>query len=166
MRIAMPIKTLIAAALLAATTGLVAEDRAFSADRHAGYYYPEVRTTEDYNSPLRRLPLVTKRSRVGLIVGLNEKQLARNFSPGYHMFAKGEESQKLIVISIESDKYQTLYQLRALLATMSTMARTSPLFANSGSPENLNFLDLCKMAGFTQITLSNGIDVSHQIFIK
>lgn len=163
---AMPVKDICSGFSLILLIWLLSATSTLSADRHAGYYYPDPVTTEDYASPLRRLPLVTKRSRVGLVVGLNEKQLARNFSPGYHMFAKGEESQKLIVISVETDRYQTIFQLRALLATMSTMARTSPLFANSGSPESLNFLDLCKMAGFTQVTLTNGIDLSHQIFVK
>ena len=135
-------------------------------DRHAGYYYPAVSSSENYESELPILPSVSKRSRVGLDVGLNEKQLARNFAPGYHLFAKGETAQKLIVVSTELHRYQSLFQLRALLATMTTMARTSPLFAKSGAPENLNFLDLCKMAGFTQVTLSNGTDLSHQIFIK
>ncbi|MBL4891373.1 MAG: hypothetical protein JKX91_06045, partial [Rhizobiaceae bacterium] len=78
----------------------------------------------------------------------------------------GEYSEKLIIVAVEKDRYQTLFQLRALLASMSSMARTSPLFAQTGSAENLNFLDLLKIAGFSQLTLTNGIDVSHRISIK
>jgi len=154
------------AAFCFALISFLSVQTAFSADRHAGYYYPVPQTFESYISPLPTMPSVTKRSRIGLIVGLNEKQLSRHFASGYHMFAKGEVGQKLIVVAVDTNRYQTLYQLRALLAAMSSMARTSPLFAKSGAPENLNFLDLCKMAGFTQVTLSNGVDISHRIDIK
>lgn len=137
-----------------------------ASETHAGYYYPEPQTYELYVSPLPVLKDVTKLSRVGLLVGLNEKQYRRAFAPGYHMYGKGEYSEKLIIVAVEMDRYQTLYQLRALLASMSSMARTSPLFAQTGSVENLNFLDLLKVAGFSQLTLTNGIDLSHRISIK
>lgn len=137
-----------------------------AAETHAGYYYPAPQTFELYVSPLPVLRDVTKLSRVGLLVGLNERQYKRGFAPGYHMFGKGEFSEKLIIVAVESGRYETLYQLRALLASMSSMARTSPLFAQTGSAENLNFLDLLKIAGFSQLTLTNGVDVSHRISIK
>lgn len=150
-------------------SGLVAllfAGNAGAAETHAGYYYPAPQTFELYVSPLPVLRDVTKLSRVGLLVGLNERQYKRGFAPGYHMFGKGEFSEKLIIVAVESGRYETLYQLRALLASMSSMARISPLFAQTGSAENLNFLDLLKIAGFSQLTLTNGVDVSHRISIK
>jgi hypothetical protein len=53
--------------------------------------------------------------------------------------------------------------MRALLAALTSQARTSPLFAQSNQPENLNFFDLARMAGFTQLTISDGDKFSHQI---
>lgn len=152
-----------------AAAGLVAflfANNAGAAENHAGYYYPAPQTFELYVSPLPVLRDITKLSRVGLLVGLNDRQYKRGFAPGYHMFGKGEFSEKLIIVAVENDRYQTLYQLRALLASMSSMARTSPLFSQTGSAENLNFLDLLKIAGFSQLTLTNGVDVSHRISIK
>ena len=146
--------------------GLLFASGASAAETHAGYYYPAPQTYELYVSPLPMLRDVTKLSRVGLLVGLNARQYKRAFAPGYHMFGKGEYSEKLIIVAVEKDRYQTLFQLRALLASMSSMARTSPLFAQTGSAENLNFLDLLKIAGFSQLTLTNGVDVSHRISIK
>ena len=146
--------------------GLLFAGSGSAAETHAGYYYPAPQTYELYVSPLPMLRDVTKLSRVGLLVGLNARQYKRAFAPGYHMFGKGEYSEKLIIVAVEKDRYQTLFQLRALLASMSSMARTSPLFAQTGSAENLNFLDLLKIAGFSQLTLTNGIDVSHRISIK
>ncbi len=134
-------------------------------DNHAGYYYPEVQTTETYISALSKMASVSKRSRVGFTVGLNAKQLKRAYAPGYHMFAKGGQAEKLIIIATEEGRYNTLFRLRALLASLTANARKSPLFTESDTPEKLNFLDLCKLAGFTQVTISNGKDVTHQIFV-
>jgi len=152
--------------LLSGMVVLASVSLSMASETHAGYYYPEPQSFELYVSPLPILRDVTKLSRVGLLVGLNERQYKRAFAPGYHMFGKGEYSEKLIIVAVESDRYQTLYQLRALLASMSSMARTSPLFSQTGSAENLNFLDLLKIAGFSQLTLTNGVDVSHRISIK
>lgn len=152
--------------LMMALIGLGAINRANAAETHAGYYYPEPQSYELYVSPLPILRDVTKLSRVGLLVGLNDQQMKRGFAPGYHMFSKGALGEKLIIVAVESHRYQTLFQLRALLASMSSMARTSPLFAQTGSAENLNFLDLLKIAGFSQLTITNGLDVSHRISIK
>lgn len=137
----------------------------FGKDNHAGYYYPEAQTTETYISALTRLSSVSKRSRVGFIVGLNAKQLKRSYAPGYHMFAKGGQAEKLIIVATEEGRYNTLFRLRALLASLTANARKSPLFTESDAPEKLNFLDLCKLAGFTQVTISNGKDLTHQIFV-
>ena len=137
----------------------------FGKDNHAGYYYPEAQTTETYISALTMMTSVSKRSRVGFTVGLNAKQLKRSFPPGYHLFAKGGQAEKLIIIATEEGRYNTLFRLRALLASLTANARKSPLFSESDTPEELNFLDLCKLAGFTQVTISNGKDVTHQIFV-
>ena len=137
----------------------------FGKDNHAGYYYPEAQTTETYISALTIMTSVSKRSRVGFTVGLNAKQLERAYAPGYHMFAKGGQAEKLIIIATEEGRYNTLFRLRALLASLTANARKSPLFTESDAPEELNFLDLCKLAGFTQVTISNGKDLTHQIFV-
>jgi hypothetical protein len=134
-------------------------------DSHAGYYYPEPQTSETYISSQPILQSASKRARIGFTVGLNAKQLKRAYPPSYHIFAKGGQSQKLIIVSIDENRYNTLYRLRALLAALTANARTSPLFTESNIPEQLNFLDLCKMAGFTQVTITNGRDITHQIII-
>lgn len=134
-------------------------------DSHAGYYYPPAQSNETYISRLAKMESVSKRSRVGFIVGLNAMQLKRGYAPGYHMFAKGADAQKLIIIATEEYRYNTLYRLRALMASLTANARKTPLFSESEAPEELNFLDLMKLAGFTQVTISNGKDVTHQIFV-
>lgn len=70
------------------------------------------------------------------------------------------------MVATGDGRYDTLFRLRALLASLTSMARTTELFARSNQPQDLNFLDLCKMIGFTQVTVSNGKDVTHQIKVR
>jgi len=136
---------------------------ALSADNHAGYYYPEPQTSETYVSALNVMPSMSKRARVGFLIGLNKQQLDRSYPPPYHIFAKGFHAQKLIVVATGSGRYDTLFRLRALLASLTSQARTSPLFTQSRQPENLNFLDLARLAGFVQVTISDGDALAHRI---
>ncbi len=137
-----------------------------SQDSHAGYYYPKPVTSEVYASPLRPLLHTSKRTRIGFTVGLNARQLKRAYPPQYHIFAKGFGGQKMIIIASGSGRYNTLYRMRALLAALTAGARTSPLFQKSRTPENLNFLDLARLAGFTKVTISDGDTFAHRIDIE
>ncbi|GAB2186837.1 hypothetical protein LAB1_41460 [Roseibium sp. LAB1] len=142
----------------------LAPARAF--DAHAGYYYPEVQTQEVYVSGLELAPDTGKRSRAAFVSGLASQNAKLGYAPGYHLFAKGGELEKLIVVATGDGRYDTLFRLRALLASLTSMSRTTELFARSNQPQDLNFLDLCKLIGFTQVTVSNGKDVTHQIKVR
>ncbi len=139
---------------------------ALAGDRHAGYNYPEPQTEELYKSPVPPIPGVSRRSRISFIVGLDQLQKKYPYPPGYHMYAKGAESEKLIIVAVEEGRYNTLYRLRALLASMTSDARTSPLFAKIGQVERLGFYDLARMAGFKWITITNGKDIAHRVVIE
>ena len=132
-------------------------------DNHAGYYYPDPQTSETYVSSLNVMPSMNKRSRVGFLIGLNKQQMDRAYPPPYHIFAKGYHAQKMIVVATGSGRYDTLFRLRALLASLTSQARTSPLFEQTRQPENLNFFDLARLAGFTQVTISDGEALAHRI---
>ncbi len=135
-------------------------------DKHAGYYYPAHQSEETYRAPLPELPGVSRRSRVGFVTQLDKLQKQRPYAPVYHMFAKGGDAQKLIIVATSSDRYNTLFRLRGLLASMTADARLSPLFAKFGHVEQLNFFDLLRMAGFKQLTISNGEDLSHRVYFE
>ena len=106
---------------------------------------------------------MTKRARVGFIIGLTKQQLDRAYAPPYHIFAKGFDAQKMIVVASDDGRYDTLNRLRALRASLTSLARMSPLFEQSQQPENLNFFDLARLAGFTQLTISDGDKLAHRI---
>ena len=142
---------------------LVQINSGWADDSHAGYYYPDPQTSETYVSSLNVMPSMNKRSRVGFLIGLNKQQMDRAYPPPYHIFAKGYHAQKMIVVATGSGRYDTLFRLRALLASLTSQARTSPLFEQTLQPENLNFFDLARLAGFTQVTISDGEALAHRI---
>ena len=140
--------------------------QAHAGDSHAGYYYPEPSSRETYTAAMTPGPSASKRSRIGFTVGINTTQQKRGYAPRYHIFAKGADAQKLIIVATDSFSYNTIFRLRALMASLTADARATPLFANMPEPENLNFLDLCKLIGFTQVTVSDGDALAHRIDIR
>lgn len=135
-------------------------------DRYVGYYYPQVESEETYQAPLPVFEGVTRLSRVGFVTGLDQQQKQRPYPPIYHMFAKGGDAQKLIIVATEEGRYNTLFRLRGLMASMTADARTSPIFANIGHVEQLNFFDLLKIVGFDELTITNGKDFAHRVIIE
>ncbi|MTI04482.1 hypothetical protein E1180_02985 [Roseibium denhamense] len=135
-------------------------------DSHAGYYYPEPQTSEVYISETEIASDASERSRAAFVVGLAAQNAKRGYDPGYHLFAKGGELEKLIIVSTTDGHYDTLYRLRGLLASLTSMARATELFARSNVSHELNFFDFCKLIGFTQVTVTNGKDVAHQVKIR
>ncbi len=135
-------------------------------DRHAGYYYPEPSSSETYvaNVPVARDALES--SRAAFVIGLAAQQLQQNYAPAYHVFAKGERLEKMIIVATTDGTYDTLFRLRALLASLTSRARATPLFNQADRPHELNFLDFCKMMGFTQVTVSDGRSLAHQITVE
>jgi hypothetical protein len=150
-------------ALLLAVPALAQDD---SKPPHAGYYYPPGGTEEIFESKVSQLAGVNRKSRIGLVSGLTKRQLDRQYDPGYIMLAKGADAEKMIIVATQDGRFDTIYRLRALIAGLDAEARFSPLFQSSGASEFLTFLDLLKLGGFTQITISNGRDLTHTIYVR
>jgi hypothetical protein len=60
----------------------------------------------------------------------------------------------------------TIYRARALFATLTAVARLSPVFQNIEDSDRLTFFDLLKLLGFEQVTISDGVGFAHQVFIE
>ncbi len=135
-------------------------------DRHEGYYYPPVTSREVYTA---RAPVLTdsdRERRLGFIVGLTRQQMDRAYAPTYAIFAKGEQAEKLIIVALNRDSLVTLFQARALLAQLTSMARATPIFVDNQVEDTFTFLDLLRMLGFEQVTISDGQTYAHQIRIE
>lgn len=135
-------------------------------DRHAGYYYPKPAAIEVYEARATTLPGADRRRRIAFVVAVVNAMLDKPFPPGAALFAKGEEAEKLIIISNRPGQLDTIYRVRALLATLTSSARATPIFNDFDVEDVFTFLDLAKMLGFKQITVSDGDTFSHQILLK
>jgi len=154
--------------LLSLFAGLLMISNAASAnvqDRYVGYYYPAPQQIEVYCSRVPTLQGVNKKRRVGFIIGIKTGMEKQPYESPYSVFAKGNGSTKLIIVSKQEGYLNTTYRARALLADLSISARTTPIFAKSGVAENLTFLDLISTLGFESVTLSDGDSFSHQVLI-
>ena len=104
--------------------------------------------------------------RIKFINNLTEQILSRPYPPEYAIFAKGDEAQKMIIVGRRPGAFNTIYQARALLATLTAVARSSRLFNEFGVQEYFTFFDLAKLFGFSRITISDGASFTHQIYLK
>lgn len=135
-------------------------------DRHEGYYYPDVTSTEVYVSRARALLESNRGRRIGFVTGLTKYLYEQSYAPQFAIFAKGEEAEKLIVVAYGDGTLDTVYRARALFATLTALSRLTPLFREFGVEELFTFFDLAKLLGFTQITVSDGKEFTHQITIR
>ena len=144
----------------------VSPPTAAKVDRHAGYYYPEPSSTHVYKARSRTLPDMDRRRRVGFVVAMVNQSLAMPYPPTYSVFAKGDDARKLIIVSNEPGRLNTVYRARALLATLTSVARNTPIFREFSVEDWFTFLDLAKMLGFKQVTVSDGESFTHQVIVK
>lgn len=156
-------KSLTAAALLLA---LAAAQPARAEDRHEGYYYPKVSSSEVYEAKVPAAPDSDRRRRLGFVAGLSKQLSELPYPPQYAIFAKGEEAEKLIVIGYGGGQLSTVYRARALFATLSSMVRLGPLFQGTPIDDQATFFDFAKLLGFELITVSDGDTYAHQIVLK
>jgi hypothetical protein len=154
--------TILAAALSLASATLV-----LAGDRHADYYYPAPQSKETYVARATPLPEASRRSRIAFVTHVMNEMIRKNpYPPQYAIFAKGEQAEKMIIIGIAGDSYNTIYRMRALLAMLTAVARTTPLFKEERVEDYFTYLDLCQMLGFELLTVSDGKTFAHQIRIE
>jgi len=135
-------------------------------DRHADYYYPVPQSKEVYEGRTRMFPESNRRTRIGFVTAVTAAIGGRPYKPDFVVFAKGSEAEKLIIVGLDDGRYNSIYRMRALLASLTAMARTTPLFSDMPDVDNLTFLDLCQAMGFVLVTISDGARLAHQIEIR
>jgi hypothetical protein len=134
-------------------------------DLHAGYYYPKPESIEHYTSSAPTLADSDKVRRQAFVIGLTKQLLGGQYAPAYAIFAKGNQSDKLIIVGLSDGQLDTVYRARALLATLTSVARATNFFQQTTHPEEATFFDLMKLLGFRRITLTDGKVFTHQIVI-
>ncbi len=135
-------------------------------DRHAGYYYPPPQSSEVYTARVAPLADSDRVRRIGFVTGLTKEMLGARYAPAYAIFAKGAEAEKLIIVGLADGQLNTVYRARAVLAMLTALARLTPFLRDNAAVEETTFLDLLKLLGFTQVTVSDGADFAHQIELE
>jgi hypothetical protein len=152
--------------LLSALPAAAQEDGADEGDRHAGYYYPEPQSEETSEARAATLPDSDRSRRLAFVTLLTQQQLTAPYPPSLAVYAKGDEAEKLIIVGLRDGPMDTLYRARAVLAMLTASARTSDLFREYHVQDIFTFLDLLKLLGFERLTVSDGKDWAHVIFIE
>lgn len=135
-------------------------------ERHAGYYYPPPKTQETYVARAKTLPDSDRKRRLGFVTAMTVQMMSNPYPPPFAIFAKGDDAEKLIIVGLYENSYNTLYRMRGLLAMLTASARVTPFFNEVGVEDYFTFFDLAKLLGYTQITVSDGRDFAHRIDIK
>ena len=150
------------AALALMSDGLAARAK----DRHGGYYYPEVTSSETYRARAQVMRKADRELRLGFIVAQTAVQASRPYPPRFAIFAKGDAADKLIIVGLDGESFRTLYRARAVLAQLTARARGTDFFRNLAVDDVFTFFDLARLLGFEQITVSDGDSWAHRIVLE
>jgi hypothetical protein len=156
---------LTAAALAAAITLAAGQGRADEA-HHAGYYYPQPVSSETYQARVQTLADANRTRRIAFVTGVTQQLMAGKYEPSFAIFAKGDDAEELIIVAFEEGEINTVYRARALLANLTALSRLTPFFRDNTVADQATFFDLCKLLGFTQVTVSDGDKFAHQVKIE
>ena len=137
-----------------------------STDRHAGYYYPPSKQIEVYETQVKKLPDTNKIRRIGFVTAITLENYKRPYPPTTVFFAKGARAEKLIIVALQPGYLNTIYKVRAYLASLTAVARTTAALRDTQAQGILNFFDLIRMLGFEQVTISDGVAFTHQVKIN
>jgi len=160
---------LLALLLAAIVQPVLAQDEAEgerSIDRHVGYYYPMPQTEETYVARAATLPESDRARRLEFVTILALQQMSAPYPAGLAIFAKGEDAEKLIIVALRDEIFDSVYRMRGVLAMMTASARSSELFRSYKVEDIFTFFDLLKLLGFEKVTLSNGRELSHVVYIQ
>lgn len=149
----------------AATMGL-RSGAGWAADRHVDYYYPEPTSREVYDARVPTLHDSDRLRRIGFVTVLTSQMLKNPYPPQFAIFAKGAQSEKLIVAGLTDNGYNTLFRARALFAMLTSMARATNFFKEQPGADRYTFFDLAKLLGFELITFTDGDAFAHQIVLE
>ena len=131
--------------------------------RHEGYYYPKLTSSEVYKARTRVLPQMDRASRLLFIAAMTRDQASAGWAPRYAAFAKGEQAEKMIIVGLDDGWFDTIFRARAVMAALSSLARTTPLLKDANLEDVLTFYDLAHLLGFKEINVSDGRKFAHRI---
>ena len=139
---------------------------AWAQDKYVDYYYPAITSTEVFDRVVRQAPLAGKAVRVEFVNNLTTAQLRGPKSPGYIMFAKGDDAKHLIIVAQNDDVFKTLYRARATMAQLTSNVRSGGFFRQQELQLVATFYDLLQLMQFDTLVLTDGENWSHKVEFK
>ncbi|MEM9044509.1 MAG: hypothetical protein AAGC81_07420 [Pseudomonadota bacterium] len=134
------------------------------ADTRAGYYYPDITTNEEFQIRLGEDAASSSNdTRIEFITDMASRQRERNYPPRITIFTKGHDARRLIIVAMDNEVFETLYRARAMLAELTSEARSTPLLRDRNMQTLVTFFDVLTMLGFKEVTLSDGKTWTHRI---
>ncbi|MGH6912258.1 MAG: molybdopterin-guanine dinucleotide biosynthesis protein A, partial [Geminicoccales bacterium] len=121
---------------------------------------------EEWTSRAVTLPDSDRARRIAFVTALTNELLSKPYPPQFVIFAKGDAAEKMIIVGLYDNGYNTIYRARALLAELTALARLSPIFREYNVENIFTFFELLKLLGFEQLTVSDGDRFAHQVIIE
>lgn len=143
-----------------------AASQAHATDRHEGYYYPQVTSTEVFKRTLILAPEANRDIRVRFINQIVRAQLAAPETPRFSIFAKGSDADKMIIIALDDEIFRTLFRARGVMAQLTANMRNSDFFSDTPARGRATWYDLIKILGFQQLVISDGTTWSHRVLFQ
>ena len=104
--------------------------------------------------------------RVTFVTQMTRAMLDAPDTPPYVLFAKGAEANRLMLIGLDDQMFKTLYRARAILAQLTSNARGTEFFVQTGQQNTATFFDLLVLLGFESLTVSDGETWAHQVIFE
>ena len=98
------------------------------AERHEGYYFPALTSSETYEARAKTFEDSNRARRIFFVTELTNQMMENPYPPPFAIFAKGTEGQKMIITSLYDHGYNTLFRMRGLLALLTARSRSTPVF--------------------------------------
>ena len=157
-------RTLIAALLISFAAAASAQKADPDQD---GYYYPTVSTTERFERELLQADAPADRElRQLFLAQLRREHAAAEGERRIEIFAKGSAATNLIIIALDDEVFRTIWRARAVLAGLTTEARSTDFFKTNPAAARATWFDLLKVLGFEDIVISDGATWSHLVSFK
>jgi hypothetical protein len=152
------------AALVTATALTFAPLSGLSAQED--YYYPPIGSEETFERTLTDVPPAERAVRVGFITQITKAQMEAPENPRFAIFAKGAEAEHMIIIALDDEIFATLFRARAVLAQLTSNARSTDFFQRANLATTATWFDLAKLLSFEDIVISDGKTWSHRVLLK
>jgi len=111
------------------------------------------------------LPESNQTRRQAFVIGMTQKLLDGKYAPGFAIFAKGNQSEKLIIVGMIDGQLNTVYRARALLAELTAGRAIHRLLPAEYQPEASNFFDFHEAARLPSGHHHRWRDFAHQVIV-